>query len=63
VSRKHYERIAKALEKVTDNNCGCKPTDFLDLIDELCVIFEEDNDRFDSDRFKEACGIIEVYNG
>lgn len=27
------------------------------LIEELCVIFEEDNPSFDEDRFREACGV------
>ena len=59
MSRKHYEKIAKAIKTMASYPNGR----YLDLIDRLCVIFEEDNDGFDSDKFKEACGIAEVYHG
>jgi len=32
--------------------------DYVDFVHDLCVIFEENNSRFDSDRFKEAVGVI-----
>ena len=70
MSKKHYEKIARALHlykggswshlNIRKNNPN---TSYLDLIDRLCVIFEEDNDRFNSDKFREACGIIEVHHG
>ena len=60
MSKRHYEKIAKEIRTVASHIQNGR---YLDLIDRLCVIFEEDNDRFDSDKFKEACGIAVVYNG
>ena len=59
MSKKHYEKIAKAIKTMASYPNGR----YLDLIDQLCVIFEEDNDRFNSDKFKEACGVAGVYHG
>ena len=60
MSRIHYEKIAKEIRTVSSHVQNGR---YLDLIDRLCVIFEEDNDRFDSDKFKRACGIAGVYHG
>ena len=55
MSRKDYVNIAK--EVVTIKNATNEDA-YLDLVHGLCVIFESDNDRFDSDRFKQATKII-----
>ena len=47
MTRKHYIKIAQAIK---DNEQG----NWLGgLIDDLCVIFKQDNNNFDSARFKE----------
>lgn len=55
MSRKHYEKIAKT---INEHRSIIGVDNLVDFVHDLCVIFEEDNDRFDSDRFKEAIGII-----
>jgi len=32
--------------------------DYIDFVNDLCVIFEQMNDRFDSDKFKLATDVI-----
>lgn len=46
MSRKHYEKIAEALRKNDDKR---------NIILELSMFFSEDNPRFDTTRFLEAC--------
>ena len=46
MTRKHYIKIANAI-------CGSIPFVPCELIDELCIVFKEDNSSFDSTRFKE----------
>jgi hypothetical protein len=48
MTRKHYEKIAKAISKGTD---------IVVLVEILMDIFEEDNPRFDRDKFLIACGL------
>ncbi|MBC8225915.1 MAG: hypothetical protein H8E74_02075 [Gammaproteobacteria bacterium] len=48
MSKKDYIAIAKVIRDHMKN-----PDD--DLISELCRIFAETNNRFDSDRFRRAC--------
>lgn len=56
MTRKDYIKIAKVVSK-----CRWAYVDedvYFDFIYDLCVIFEEDNDRFDPDKFKKATGVI-----
>ena len=55
MTRKHYIKIAKAIK---NHRPSLKYDNYVDFITDLCVIFEEDNDRFDSDKFKEATGVL-----
>jgi hypothetical protein len=55
MSRKDYVNIAK--EVVTIKNATNEDA-YVDFVHNLCVIFESDNDRFDSDKFKQATKII-----
>ena len=57
MSKKDYETIAKCIRDAfgmtgnfTIREC---------LISSLCAKFAEDNPRFDSDRFKAACRMVE----
>lgn len=54
MTRIHYNAIAKALK---DNALGIRYDKMVDLVNDLCVIFEADDDRFDSDIFKKASGL------
>tara|TARA_R100001244_G_C5171739_1_gene131741 strand:- start:198 stop:386 length:189 start_codon:yes stop_codon:yes gene_type:complete len=53
MTKKHYQAIADALTDTIPNNYQDLPF-FYDLIHQLCVIFEEDNSKFDSDKFRKA---------
>ena len=63
MSRKDYVKIAKTVVKYkrdfTSFDIEYTGEDaYVDFVNDLCVIFEEDNDRFDSDRFKKATEVI-----
>ena len=60
MSKKNYEKIAKVVKKHKRAMLHFETGDseYIDFVHDLCVIFEEDNDRFDSDKFKEATGVI-----
>ena len=53
MTKKDYEKIAEALRK------GTRPVQaepwFNNMVDRLCDVFQADNPRFDSERFKTAC--------
>lgn len=60
MTRKHYKAIAKIVkessERTFDENY--KQSYVISrntLIDELCIIFKQDNARFNKDKFVEAC--------
>ena len=63
MSRRDYIKIAKGVKKYKeeftsfDIEYTCQDA-YVDFVTDLCVIFEEDNDRFDSDKFKEATEVI-----
>ena len=61
MSRKHYEKIAGKVKEFKpyfqcNDSMYTGEDAYLDFVHELCVIFEEDNDRFSPDRFKKATG-------
>ena len=56
MSRKDYIKVAKVTKSY--NQSFIRFDDYIDFVNDLCVIFEEDNDRFDSDRFKKATGVL-----
>ena len=47
MSRKHFEEIAMRLKKHKAS---------WELCDSICIYFENENSRFDRDRFLSACG-------
>lgn len=55
MTRKNYEKIAKTILKY---KYDIEEDAYVDFIHELCVIFEEDNDRFNADTFKKATKLI-----
>ena len=64
LSRKHYKAIAQVIkdnsEMVKDTICNVDGVlsimiDRDKLIQELCIIFKQDNNLFNSDTFNNAC--------
>ena len=53
MSRKHYREVADILSKSKNKDHWS----FDEVLAILCKIFKEDNPRFDTSKFKEACGI------
>ena len=54
MSRKDYIAIAKILKKCRH---GVSTASQTKLAEELCELFLFDNERFDSEKFLEACGL------
>jgi|TARA_Y100000296_G_C5057790_1_gene198192 hypothetical protein len=54
MSRKDYIAIAKILAKCKH---GISTASQEKLAQELCELFLTDNERFDSEKFLEACGL------
>ncbi len=54
MSRKDYIAIAKILAKCKH---GVSTASQKKLAEELCELFLTDNERFDSEKFLEACGL------
>ena len=56
LSRKHYKEIASIIKDNTifEREEFIAINDF-NLIDDLCRYFKRDNNRFDNDRFVNAC--------
>ena len=55
MTRKDYIKIAETVDRYRTT---WQEHHYVDFVHDLCVIFEEDNDSFDSDRFKKATGVI-----
>jgi hypothetical protein len=55
MTRKDYVKTASILKTHFENNPQLSQEVFEDLVDEFSLMFEEDNERFDSDKFLEAC--------
>ena len=56
MTKKDYEKIAEVLRT------GVRPVQvepwFTYMVDRLCEVFQADNPRFDSERFKVACELV-----
>jgi hypothetical protein len=55
MTRKDCVKTAEILKKHFESNPQLTQEVFEDLVDEFSLMFEEDNERFDSDKFLEAC--------
>jgi len=56
MSRKNYIALAKIISASRlDKECCLKSLE--ELTDKLCDYLNSDNPRFNSDRFKKACGL------
>ena len=60
MSRKDYIKIAKVVKRYKRSMLHFETGDaeYVDFVNDLCVIFEEDNDRFNADTFKKATKLI-----
>jgi hypothetical protein len=52
MTRKDYVETARILNKYKDS---INSNDFIDLIDDFCFWFEQDNPNFNNEKFEEAC--------
>jgi len=50
-TRQHYKTVAHLISEYSHNNAIDKDM----FIDSLCAVFQRDNERFDKERFIEAC--------
>ena len=57
MTRKHYIIQARILSEWKEKFYPLDE-DFNSLVDDFCRYFKRDNYRFDSTRFREACGIV-----
>ena len=59
MTRKQYEAVAASIRRLTrgaDQKTGLGGVIFHDqLVNDLCLIFKNDNQMFDADKFKKAC--------
>ena len=53
MSRKHYREVAEILNRGKNKDHWSFETD----VDDIFIMFKRDNPRFDTSKFKEACGI------
>ena len=56
MTRKHYIKIAKIIKDSTSKELKmCNTLNKRDVIDDLCIMFKQDNNNFDNNRFINAC--------
>jgi len=63
LSRKHYTEIAKIINKSRENRYEINMVQFIPLngiVNDLIDYFAEDNDKFDAERFRVACGVKQL---
>ena len=61
MTRKHYRLFAKIIKDNTIiNNKMMLPTlNKLNVINDLMVVFKQDNNNFNSSKFIEACSVVD----
>ena len=61
MSRKHYRLVAKIIKDNTiiNNNMMLPTLNKLNVINDLMLVFKEDNNNFDSRRFIDACSVVD----
>ena len=56
MSRKDYIKIARIIKDNTNKKLEmCNTLNKREVIDELCIMFKQDNNNFDNYRFIDAC--------
>ena len=61
MTRKHYRLVAKIIKDNTiiNNNMMLPTLNKLNVINDLMLVFKEDNNNFDSRRFIDACSVVD----
>jgi hypothetical protein len=63
MTRIHHRQIAEIIRDRREDADDFGITGLFDfMIADFCVLFERDNPRFDSDKFKEACNFGVEYS-
>lgn len=61
MTRKDYELIAKALRQEIDAACSCNDCHIKRrMVKSLATVLQEDNPRFNPDKFIKACGLSTI---
>ena len=55
MSKKDYKAIAKVIKRYNPNEMGYAHSLINEMIHDLCDYFQQDNPRFDKDKFIVAC--------
>ena len=62
MTKKDYIKIADAIRTVDNtlyvSNSHSEREAVAEVVDNLCYVLKQDNPRFDSYRFKAACGVL-----
>lgn len=57
MTRKDYIKTAEILSTYSSN---IHASVFSEMVDEFALMFEQDNERFDTDKFFDACGVNDL---
>jgi len=57
MTRKDYIKTAEILNTYSSN---IHPSVFSEMVDEFSIMFEKDNERFDTEMFFDACGVNDL---
>ena len=61
MSRKHYRLVAKIIKDNTiiNNNMMLPTLNKLNVINDLMLVFKQDNNNFNSSKFIDACSVVD----
>ena len=61
MSRKHYRQVAKIIKDNTiiNNNMMLPTLNKLNVINDLMLVFKQDNNNFNSSKFIDACSVVD----
>ena len=61
MSRKHYILVAKIIKDNTiiNNNMMLPTLNKLNVINDLMLVFKQDNNNFNSSKFIDACSVVD----
>ena len=61
MSRKHYRLFAKIIKDNTiiNNNMMLPTLNKLNVINDLMLVFKQDNNNFNSSKFIDACSVVD----
>ena len=61
MTRKHYRQVAKIIKDNTiiNNNMMLPTLNKLNVINDLMLVFKQDNNNFNSSKFIDACSVVD----